>query len=389
MIRSHLFAGIAPVLAVAVLPALCSNSARSDPVPKDKPAIRLTLAGEMKLAELRVEDAAVIDDNTVVLVGTKNGPEDADPDKLDPNGAIVDLIRKKARPFTNGHKARIGSVSVARGRVATASNSRDPVLRIWDLKANKSVAAIEIDKPGEEVIHYGVAWFHKSDRIAIAAGKRVIVVNPVKPDDRTEFACPPEGGRWLEEHPVVSPDDAWLACAADLHQVVYWKMATRKATALSLVPKKAKPEDSWHSGGVAFGPAGTLIAWRSESGAGEVPEKEAEKDVPADRRGVVQIDLSKGRLVPLGMGQSIYTLSCAIDPTGTWLATGGTGWLDRPQPDAKTGSELRVYHLSSGKLAFRAQKDSLPLKWVSFTPSGKRVVCATYDGVVRWWDMPK
>ncbi len=27
--------------------------------------------------------------------------------------------------------------------------------------------------------------------------------------------------------------------------------------------------------------------------------------------------------------------------------------------------------------------------WVAFTPSGKRIVASTADGVVRWWDVEK
>jgi WD40 repeat protein len=341
----------------------------------------------MKLADLRVEDLAVIDESTAVVVGTKDGPEDADPDKLGPNGAIIDLTRGTSRPFTNGHTARICSVSAARGRVATASNNRDPVLRVWDLGANRTVAAVEIEKPGDRVTHYGAAWFHESDRVAVAADTRVVVFDPARPGDRAEFACPPGSARWVEK-PAVGPGDAWLACPADRATVVFWEVATRKATAVSLLPKGADPDGSgWSVDAVRFGPKGELFACRSSGSEDEVPENTAEKDVPADRRGVVRIDLPAGRVVPLGMGQTVYTLSCAADPTGTWLVTGGTSRLDRPGPDAKTGGELRVYRMPYGELVHREQpKDSLPLKWVSFTPGGKRVVAATHDGVVRWWD---
>lgn len=128
MIRSRLFLAIGTVIAVALLPLLACS-----PAPKDKPTIRVAPGGDMKLDDLRVEDAAVIDENRIVLVGSKSGPEDADPDKLAVNGAIIDLGMKSTRTFTNGHKARIKSVSVGRGRIATVSTENDPALRIWDL----------------------------------------------------------------------------------------------------------------------------------------------------------------------------------------------------------------------------------------------------------------
>ena len=48
---------------------------------------------------------------------------------------------------------------------------------------------------------------------------------------------------------------------------------------------------------------------------------------------------------------------------------------------------MRVYHLPARTLAFRQQFEHLPLTWVSFTPSGNRIVAATADGRVMWWDV--
>ena len=103
---------------------------------------------------------------------------------------------------------------------------------------------------------------------------------------------------------------------------------------------------------------------------------------------MVGVDIAKGKVIPLGIGQTIYTLHCAIDPSGTWLATVGNSRPEKPRPDGKTGvGELRVYRLATKELVSREQVEGLPLKWVAFTPSGKRIVTATYDGVVRWWDV--
>ncbi len=375
---------------VVVLPAFAAiNLAQSAPAPKDKPTIRLVQTGKVKLDDLVIDDIAVIDDNTVVVVGRKGDVEDVMAlDRGDPRGAIVDLAKKSARPFTNEHKARICSVSVSGSRMVTSSTDLDPFLRVWDLKAQKTIAAIGIGNPNDDNLSFrcSIRCFYKSNRVVVEAAKQLIVFDLAKVKDRVELACPP-AAQWLSDPIAISPDDAWIACTADRGQVVFWKVATQKATTVSLTPKKVDDPDKWSAGGVTFSPSGKLFAWRSES-ADEVPKGKSEKDVPADRRGVVQIDLHSGKVIPLGMGQSIYTLGCTIDPTDTWLATVGSSRPDKPRRDgATTVGELRVYNLSSKELAYRQQVEGLPLKWVSFTPNGKRIVCATLDGIVRWWDV--
>lgn len=167
MFHSRLDSCFGAALLAVLLSELLRSPALPAPLPKDKPTLRVSPAGEIKLADLRAEDAALIDENTVVLVGTKPDEEVADPNRFVPRGAIVDLAKKTSRPFTNGHTAWI---------------YRDPVLRIWDVKAGKSIAAIDIEKP--EASRFGVACFHTSDRIAIAVGEQVIVLDPTKPDER-------------------------------------------------------------------------------------------------------------------------------------------------------------------------------------------------------------
>jgi len=383
----YLRRGVSTFLAIGLLTVLQLVLIGSAPVPTGKSHFELRSAGVVKLNDLSVEDAAVIDEATVVVVGTKSNKDgDEDPDRLDPNGAIVGFAEKVVRPFTNGHTARICRVSVSRGRIATTSTGRDPVLRVWDLKAGKTVATVEIDRPGGVSTHYGVAWFHKSDRVAVAAGKRVIVLDPGKPGEREELAIPAGSSRWVEK-PTVSPDDSLLACTADRADVVVWEMATRKGIVFSLVPDKVDDPKQWLSGGVEFGPKGMLIAWRHGSDS-EVPERQTEAETPAERRGVVSIDRHSGRVTPLGLGTSVYTLSCATDPTAKWLATAGSARPDEPRSAGNTTlGELRVYNLVTKELAFREQVAGHPLCWVAFTPSGKRIVSASYDGVVRWWDV--
>src|SRR4051794_8803075 len=88
------------LVAVASLATtLLGNAQPNESCAERKPGISLTAAGEIKVADLLLHAASVIDESTVALVGG-HGPEDALPDKLDPSGAIVDLATKAVRSFT-------------------------------------------------------------------------------------------------------------------------------------------------------------------------------------------------------------------------------------------------------------------------------------------------
>ncbi|MDY3557742.1 hypothetical protein R5W23_003007 [Gemmata sp. JC673] len=368
------------LVALAALP----GSVRSAPV-KERQVFPLVAGGSVRPDDLSVRDLAIVDENTVVVVGTTfDKDDDTNPINLGPNGAIVDLAKKTSRPFTNGHKGCICTAAVGRGRVATISTTRDPFLRLWDLKSSKSAGAVQIDEPdgGGSASGHEVGWFHKSDRVAVSVKDTLLLFDPAKPDTRTELAVPDK--RHWPHRPIVSPDDARIAATASSDLVV-WDVATGKAEAISVRPEKADPEDDWSAGRCAFGPNGLLIACRSD-GKDVVPQGKDEADVPADLWGVVKIE--RGKVVPLVLGCTGTTFDCALDPSGMWLAVCGSAHPDKPLKDGSTSvGELRVYHLGTKELAFRDQVEGLPLTHVAFAPSGKRVVCATYDGHVRWWDV--
>jgi WD40 repeat protein len=358
----------------------------SAPAPTDK--IRLTPAGKVKVDNLVVNDAALIDENRVVMVGRTGDAEDLSnvPALTEgvANGAIIDLAKKSSQHFANQHPAQIWGVSSHGGRVVTVSTGLDgflrTLLRSWDLKRQESK---EVANLGETAASCRVRCFHKSDRVVLDAVERLFVFDPAKPKERMELACP-AGVEHVSYPLAVSPNDAWIACSgSERDQVVCFEVATKKATVVAVTPKDA--EEKWFVGGFAFSPSGKLFV-RRYSNSDEVPEGKAEKDVPAERRGVVRIDLPDGKVVPLGMGHTCGTSGCAVDGTETWLATVGRSRPD--QPKGNSVGELRVYNLVSGKLAYREQlKDGVP-GWVWFSPSGKRLVCVTDGGIVRWWDVP-
>jgi WD40 repeat protein len=376
MTRTKLFFAFALVFApLAVL--------TSAPAPTDK--LHLAPAGTVKAVNLAVNDAALIDENRIVLVGWQGDANDGnvpDPDGGVPNGAIIDLTKKSVQPFADRHTSQIWSVSSYGGRVVSGSISRfeKALLCSWDLKAQKNTAAVKL---AHAPMSYRFRCFHRSSRIVLDETERLLVLDPARPQERMELPCPPDV-KWLSYPLAVSPDDAWIACIDDRGQVVCFELATKKATVTSIAPQDARGK--WRVSAFAFAPSGKLFVCRYSGKSDEVPKGKDEKDVPAERRGIVRVDLPEGKAVPLKMGHTSGPSACAVDGTETWLATVGLSRADK-NPDQDVG-ELRVYNISSGKLAYREQlKDGVP-GWVWFTPSGKRLVCATNDGIVRWWDVP-
>lgn len=375
MTRTKLFFAFALVfLPVAVL----------TPAPAPTNKLHLAPAGTVKVGNLFVHDAALIDENRIVIVGRTGDTDPAKdaPSEGLPNGAIISLATKSAQPFTNQHTSQMWSVSSYAGQVVTGSTGVNAaaLLRIWDLKGQESQAAAKLD---DAAATCHAKCFHKSGRIVVDATEQLVVLDPAKPQERMELACPP-GVRWLSYPLAISPDDAWIACLGDRSQVVCFEVATKKATVVAVTPKDAVAR--WSICGLTFSPSGKLFVCRHGSNEDEVRKGKEEKDVPAERRGIVRIDLPEGKLVPLNMGHTCgVTDYGAIDGQEKWLATVGSSRPDKQVDEERVG-ELRVYNLASGKLAYREQLKEGP-EWAWFTPSGKRLVCVTTNGIVRWWDV--
>lgn len=394
MTRIHRLFGTVGAVSVSMLGVLAWRPAESAPLPKDVRGVEVKLAGEMTIANVEIQATAFVGETKLVFVGEKYDEKaESIPSNPGANGLLLDLTKKAQTPFTNSHTAPIMGLSVSGQKIFTVSNSNDATLRAWDCKANKALPVVEIDESKEVTMpYYGVAHFHKTTCVAVGAGNRVLVFNPEKPDERTQYELPEGSVGVVGTRLQVSPDDSWIA-SAGLDRVVLWNLKTKEVTELSIVPEKSAPEEEWFAFGVVFDPNGTLYAWRGEAKKDrkdEVPLGKAEADTPVNRRGVVRIDLDKKKVIPLPIGHTICTHTVAIDPTGKWLVTGGSSHPDKPKPKKDKGmkeesSELRIYHLPTQTLVHREQFDEWMMGWVGFSPSGKRL--ATYDGVVRWWDV--
>lgn len=395
---SRVALGIGCILAVTVI----GGPGVSQPAEKSGAGFRATDPGRMQLHDIAIRDGAVVDDNTVVVVGATDGPEGADDADLAPNGWVLDLTRRAPpQRFTNGHSAPLTSVAFGHGMLATASTTLDPVLRVSDARTKQPVAAVGLaEKRPDTVQVFSARWLHKTPRLAVVTSySQVQVFDPKSTAAPTRYHLGAKIDGWLSKDIAISPDDVRIACAAKVRQpgtgdkraaVVVWGIDRDNPVAVPVTPATATDPHDWFAWAVSIGPRGDVIARRSNT-AVEVPKGTAEKDVPHERRAVVRIDPERRQVVPTGMGTSVGTLGCAFDPSGAWLAVVGTAHPDGPaRKDDTFASEVRVYEAVTARLVFREQVWArLALTWVSFSPSGKRLVAATANGVLHWWNVER
>jgi hypothetical protein len=110
--------------------------------------VRLVNPVKVTVEGVEVDAVALLPDNeSVVVVGGKPrgaGEDDRATKDAPPAGAILNLKTKAVRPFTNGHIARIKSVAVSAdgSRIFTVCSDKDPFVRVWNVKAGKSLDPI-------------------------------------------------------------------------------------------------------------------------------------------------------------------------------------------------------------------------------------------------------
>lgn len=359
--------------------------------------LRLVNPIDIALPEVVINDLALLSDNeSLVVVGGKprgTKEEEMDFDNYPAAGGIVNLRTKSVVPFTNGHSTRI--LSVARSadglRVYTTNTKDDPVVRIWDVKAAKSITPVPVPKDDDDPVRtFDIAAFHRDQRLAITLNWWVTLVDPIGGVDKEDLKA---GNALFDGSPrklAISADDKYLACSTYRSEVVVWDVKTRKVLYNpNLVPLGAKGrESSIHTLGFTRDGKRLLVARSVRTD--EVPKGTPEEMVQADKRGMYMVDFENKEVIPLGMGHQCRTLSFALHPTQDWIVTVGGSRPDKGKL-LMTG-ELRVYQLSTRTLALRLQfaDDFSPFK-VKFTSDGKRLIAVQSGadgpgGKVRVWD---
>jgi len=340
--------------------------------------------------------ALLPDNETAVVVGGKpRDPNDREAPYVDspPAGALVNLRTKEVRPFTNGHSVRIRDVACSANgsHIFTDSFGKDHFVRVWDVKAGKSLDPFPL--PVEENASYHeIVTFPGSGKVAVATGDFVTVLGPTRDDKRFDLTDESFSHDWPWEL-AVSSDDKLLACGTGKERGIIWDVKSRKVVyATSLLPEGADYHD-WSIHQLGFLKSGTQLIVARSGKADEVPEGKAEEGVAAEERGLFLIDVGKKRVTPLGMGHQIRTTSFALHPSEDWIVTTGLSRPDKPgQKDApKRVSELRIYRFSTRSLVLRVQfgDDFMP-SCPKFTSDGKKLVAIDGDieeeGKVRSWD---
>jgi WD40 repeat protein len=357
------------------------------PLPRPPGGVRLTDPVEVTVKDLCIHNAAVLADNhSVAVVGTTDLREDADPEAAAPGGAIVDLKTRAVRPFTNGHRARLSSAACTGdgSGLVTGSTSQDKSLRVWDVRAGKSLDPIDLSA-FDINLDFTVVCSARGRQVAADLGDRVAVFDLARPGERIDLTAKSFSGNNGPGHPAISPNGRLVACTTTQREVVVWDVATRKIVYTSSLLPEGVNKDNCHLWQLCFTKAGRgLIVRRSLSGH-EVPKGTAENEVPADRRALHLIDLDQRRVTPLGMGHQIDTLSFALHPNEEWIAT--VGRSHPPRAGKGSADELRVYHYPTRSLALRVQFDDFHPNWVGFTRDGKKLVAvSSFHGKIKCWD---
>ncbi|WP_337175012.1 WD40 repeat domain-containing protein [Paludisphaera sp.] len=162
-----------------------------------------------------------------------------------------------------------------------------------------------------------------------------------------------------------SPDGATLA-TWDGHEVRLWDVASGAASAI--VPRDEMPE--W------------AIRHRLVSPDGRV---RIETERRPESGTLALLDATTGRRLATLKGHPDQINDWAFEPGGSLVATGG-GYTDHPWPVNAAG-DVRLWDLATGRLLATFDRHWGAISRVEFSPDGKSLASASYDGTIKLWDV--
>jgi WD40 repeat protein len=234
------------------------------------------------------------------------------------------------------------------GRTLASTGGRGPTIKLWDVATGDITATLQWHEGGGQ----SVAFSPDGETLASGGGRAITLWDMRTRKEKATFKGNSVGSV------AFSPDGKTLASASD-DGITLWDLASGKSTA------------TLEKGGnrsVAFSPDGkTLASARSD--------------------GSVQLwDLASGKQDPVFewvIGPWGSASSVAFSPDGTALAAGG---VTEMMSLAIGSGRIMLWDPASRKEKTSFRCDSQNIESIAFSPDGKTLATASWNGKVQLWD---
>lgn len=309
---------------------------------------------------------------------------------------VWDLLGADERAVLPGHEGGIPTVAFHQNGRLLASGGKDNRIRIWDSSTRRPLGEIDVGQPVQALaftgdcstIVVGCVGTEGENRLRLidaathvtlhewASGVGDVHSLSLIPQDADHLiaTCGPDGvgvfrsslGQTASQTEIVSLRRHWcLAVAVNQsgsravwaegdNNLRAWDIAANRELPLTAPPML----QGWH--GLAFLPDGEAVIYISKSGAAEV------------------WNVSKDRHVQTIGEEGAFTaphLAASLD--GRWLAA-------LTQPDA-----VSVWHIPTGREAFRFRPLSSSVWSLGWDKSGRRLAVGQSNGGLSVWDLKK
>jgi WD40 repeat protein len=207
------------------------------------------------------------------------------------------------------------------------------------------------------------------DGMAIASGGADRVVRLWDLDSR-RVRADLRGHTGFIESVAFSPDGKTLTTTAshEDRDVRLWDVATGKLTAT--LPRSKKP--AWATRNRLVSPDGRF---------------RVEPDRRYDFKTLKILDASTGRRFARLEGHPDQLNGWAFAPDGEILATAG-GYTAHPWPVNPAG-DVRIWDVGTGRLLARLDRQWGAVSDIEFSPDGRMLATASYDGTIKLWDVTR